>query len=197
MDLQNLKQQKLTALYEKYQNCLACPLGNLGRTTIVFGQGNPDAKLMFVGEGPGQDEDQQGKPFVGKSGKLLDRLFRIVGIYRQQVFITNIVKCRPPNNRKPTNAESSTCKKLLLFNQIEIIQPKIICTLGASALEGLLGQPIAISAYRGKPMAWQQGITIVPTFHPAYILRSPSNLDKIVDDLLLVYQLTTTNTNRE
>lgn len=183
------KQQLLDELYKPYQACNACPLGKLGRTQVVFGTGNPNAKLMFIGEGPGRDEDIQGAPFVGRSGKLLDRIFEMIGISRSDVFITNIVKCRPPENRKPAPIESSTCKKLLLKHQINIIQPKIICTLGAAAIQGLLDEySLQISKIRGKPFT-QNNYQILPTFHPAYILRNPKELSKMADDILLAHQL--------
>src|SRR5205823_4093975 len=125
-------------LYKPYKKCLQCPLGTLGRTNVVFGEGNSDADLMLIGEAPGRYEDEQSKPFVGRSGKLLNRTLELVGLKRNDVFITNIVKCRPPNNRKPLPLESTTCKNILLFNQIKIIRPHIICTLGASALQGFI-----------------------------------------------------------
>jgi DNA polymerase len=177
------KQAQLDDLYAQYAQCMACPLATLGRTNIVFGHGNADAKLMLIGEGPGQQEDAQGKPFVGKSGQLLTKILSIVGIARAEIYITNIVKCRPPNNRRPTIPEASTCKKLLLLKQIEIINPTIISTLGACAIESLLEQPIAISRVRGTSMQWQQRV-LIPTFHPAYILRNPKMLELMVSDLL-------------
>jgi uracil-DNA glycosylase family 4 len=177
------KQAQLNVLYAQYAQCMACPLATLGRTTIVFGQGNANAKLMLIGEGPGQQEDAQGKPFVGKSGQLLTKILSIVGIARPEIYITNIVKCRPPNNRRPAPLETSTCKKLLLLKQIEIINPTIICTLGACAIESLLEQPISISRARGTIMQWQQRI-LIPTFHPAYILRNPKMLEFMVQDFL-------------
>lgn len=165
------KQQLLDKLYEPYKNCVQCPLGFLGRTQVVFGEGNPDAELMFVGEAPGKDEDLQGKPFVGKSGQLLNRALGLVGISRNDVFITNIVKCRPPNNRVPAPLEIATCTKLFLFNQIKIIRPKIICTLGSIALNALAESPQQITKVRGTILE-KDGFTIIPTFHPAYILRN-------------------------
>src|SRR5437870_4631307 len=123
MNPKTYKQELLDKLYAPYKKCMECPLGNLGRTHVVFGEGNPDADLMFIGEGPGKEEDEQGRPFVGRSGKLLNHIFEIIGIHRKNVFITNIVKCRPPNNRKPLPIESNTCKSILLLNQIKIIRP--------------------------------------------------------------------------
>lgn len=186
MDIKTYKEQLLTKLYAPYLNCTRCPLGKLGRINVVFGDGNPDAKLMFVGEGPGRDEDIQGKPFVGRSGKLLTKLIELAGLERKDVFISNVVKCRPPENRKPTEKEASICTNLLLFNQIKIIRPRIICTLGASALQGLLNNyEIKISQVRGKPLVADliPDCIIVPTFHPAYILRNPKEMQTMFDDI--------------
>lgn len=186
MDAKTYKQQLLDTLYAPYAKCVQCPLGKLGRTNVVFGEGNPDAELMFIGEGPGQDEDRQGRPFVGRSGKLLDKTLELAGIKRSDIFIANIVKCRPPNNRKPTENEAYTCTNLLLFNQIKIIRPQVICTLGASALQGLLNNyEIKISQLRGKPIVATNlpNIVIMPTYHPAYILRNPKELSSMFGDI--------------
>lgn len=185
MDAKKFKQQLLFELYEPYQNCTKCPLGTLGRQHVVFGEGNPDAQLMFVGEGPGADEDMQGRPFVGRSGKLLTRCLQKLTIEREAVYITNIVKCRPPQNRTPSPLESSTCKNLLLMKQIKIIRPKVICTLGNAALQGLTERDIKISKTRGSPIAWQENpdILIIPTYHPAYILRNPPAIKYFMHDL--------------
>lgn len=188
MNTKNYKQQLLDELYAPYQKCLQCPLGGMGRTNVVFGQGDPNTNLMFIGEGPGRDEDQQGKPFVGRSGKLLTKVMEAIGIKREDVFITNIVKCRPPNNRKPLPAESSTCKNLLLFNQIKIIRPKVICTLGASSLEGLIEQEVRITKMRGQRLDFQ-GTTLIPAFHPAYILRNPKMLKFLAEDIEKAFNL--------
>ena len=182
MNLKTKKQELLDTLYAPFKNCVACPLGSLGRTTIVFGEGNPDAQLMFVGEAPGANEDAQGRPFIGKSGQLLTKLLNLAGIQREDVFITSIVKCRPPKNRAPLPIESGTCKKLLLFNQIKIIQPQVICTLGSVSLAGLLETPVQITKIRGNPIAWN-GLTLLPTYHPAYILRNPKELKTLFGDL--------------
>lgn len=182
MDTKNNKQLLLEKLYEPYKKCIACPLGMQGRTQVVFGEGNPEATLMFIGEGPGQEEDKQGRPFVGRSGQLLNRILHMLDLQRSEVFISNVVKCRPPGNRKPTQLESSTCKNLLLFKQIEIIQPKVLCTLGATALEGLLDNEVKMSQLRGSQIPFGNAL-IVPTFHPAYILRNPSQLEKMIMDI--------------
>lgn len=171
MSPKEFKQELLDALYEPYKKCLQCPLGFLGRTNVVFGDGNPDADLLFIGEAPGRDEDLQGKPFVGRSGQLLNRALTLVGIERPDVYITNIVKCRPPNNRVPLPEEVTSCMNLLLFNQIKIIRPRVICTLGSIALNSLLGKPHAITKTRGQQLSYN-GIILIPTYHPAYILRN-------------------------
>jgi len=138
---------------------------------------------MIIGEAPGKNEDLQGHPFIGRSGQLLTRSLQQAGLNREDVFITNIVKCRPPNNRNPLPLEIKTCKQLLLFKQIKIIQPKIICTLGALALEGLTNQRnIKITKTRGIPLNID-GITIIPTYHPAYMLRKPKELNTFIKDL--------------
>jgi len=182
MDIKQYKQQRLDELYAPYKKCTACPLGTLGRKNVVFGEGNPDACLMFVGEGPGRQEDILGRPFVGKSGKLLDKIMELADLKRETVFITNIVKCRPPQNRKPRPIEMTTCKKLLLLNQIKIVRPKIICTLGSSALEGLTEQPVRITKMRGTVLK-HGDLHILPTYHPAYILRNRRELENFANDI--------------
>jgi uracil-DNA glycosylase len=182
MTQRDYKQQLLTKLYEPYLKCTQCPLGFLGRKNVVFGEGNPDAKLMFIGEGPGNEEDIQGRPFVGRSGQLLTKILELIGLQRTDIFITNIVKCRPPNNRKPLPQESRVCKNLFLINQIRIIKPKTICTLGASALEGLLEEKLSITKFRGIPLTILE-TTVVPTYHPAYILRNPKELKTLISDI--------------
>ncbi len=153
------------------QGCLACPLGP-GRFRFVFGEGNPKARLMFIGEGPGKDEDQQGLPFVGKAGELLDKMIGAIGLTREQVYIANVVKCRPPDNRTPTSQEAQACLGYLR-RQIELIDPAVIVTLGATPLRELLGVATGITKVRGT---WQnlvahRSIPVMPTFHPAYVLR--------------------------
>jgi uracil-DNA glycosylase family 4 len=183
------KEKALEQLHLKYKACMACPLALQGRTQVVFGAGNPGAQIVFIGEGPGRDEDLQGHPFVGRSGQLLTKLMRLANIERKDVYISNIVKCRPPANRKPTPFESKTCTNLILFNQLEIINPQFICTLGSTALEGLLDRPVKMTQERGKTFIWNSKYTVLPTFHPAYILRNPSQLCTMVDDLCLIQKL--------
>lgn len=182
LDKKSLKQQLLNNLYAPYKNCTLCPLGNMGRKNIVFGRGNPDAKLLLIGEGPGKEEDLQGAPFVGRSGKLLSKTLYALGINQEEIYITNIVKCRPPNNRTPSTSEALTCTTLLLEQQIHIIHPRVICTLGSSALQFLLRQPINISKNRGKLHKYKN-FKLFPTFHPAYILRNDTKLKEFTEDL--------------
>ena len=137
---------------------------------------------MFIGEGPGHDEDIQGKPFIGRSGQLLTRILEGIGIKREDIFITNIVKCRPPNNRNPTPAERTRCKELLLNQQIKIIRPQVICTLGAQAIQGLIEKDVKISKLRGTKLEFN-GIILIPTYHPAYILRNPKEIKYIMQDI--------------
>ncbi|MBD3231211.1 uracil-DNA glycosylase [Candidatus Dependentiae bacterium] len=176
------KKEKLEKIKIKYEKCQNCPLANLGRIQVVFGQGNPNAKLMFVGEGPGRDEDLKGVPFIGRAGKLLTKIIQAMKFTRQEVYISNVVKCRPPNNRLPTPEESQTCKNLILFNEIKIIKPKIICTLGACATQALLGDEFKISKSRGNFYEFH-GILIIPTFHPAYLLRNPNAKKDVWKDM--------------
>ncbi len=182
MDPKSYKQTLLNQLYEPYKNCTMCPLGTLGRKSVVFGEGDPDANLMFIGEGPGRDEDEQGRPFVGRSGQLLTRTLAAHNTKRENVFISNIVKCRPPDNRTPTELESTTCKKLLLEKQIKIIRPAVICTLGSTALTHLTGKQFKITSTRGKILE-QDGVMVIPTYHPAYILRNPSEISTFSNDI--------------
>lgn len=183
MTIVKFKQELLDALYAPYKKCTECPLGMLGRKNVVFGEGNPNAALMLIGEGPGKDEDEQGRPFVGRSGKLLTRALELAGISREEVFITNIVKCRPPNNRAPKPEEAGTCKGLFLFNQIKIIRPQIICTLGSVALHELLDPSYKITKVRGKRLTHGE-ITVLPTYHPAYVLRNPAAANDFLDDII-------------
>ena len=162
----------LADLRRTTEGCLACPLGP-GRLKFVFGEGNPQAKLMFVGEGPGRDEDQLGRPFVGKAGELLDKMIGAIGMQRDQTYIANVVKCRPPDNRTPTTEEAHTCLGYL-HRQIELIQPAVIVTLGATPLRELVGVSEGITRVRGQWKRVKVGdreIPVMPTFHPAYVLR--------------------------
>lgn len=185
MTLQKNKQALLDQLYKPYQECKACPLGSLGRSTIVFGAGNPEAPLMIIGEAPGKNEDLSGKPFVGRSGALLDKALEHNNINRAETFITNVVKCRPPENRNPTHQEVSTCTKLLLQNQIAIIQPRVICTLGSIATKALIGPISSLKNARGQTFTHQE-IAVIPTYHPSFLLRSPSYTPIFIEDFALI-----------
>ncbi|MBX9830923.1 uracil-DNA glycosylase [Candidatus Babeliales bacterium] len=176
------KQAVLDALHQKYTNCQACPLATMGRTQVVFGVGDPNAQLMFIGEAPGFNEDQKGEPFIGRAGQLLTKIIEAMGLSRQTVYISNVVKCRPPNNRTPTTLERETCKNLLLVAQIAIIRPKIICTLGSPSTKALLGDDVQISLVRGKFFEYQE-IPVMPTFHPAYLLRNPIEKRTVWEDM--------------
>jgi len=156
-----------------------------GRTNIVFGVGDPNAALMFVGEAPGEDEDRQGLPFVGRAGQLLTRMIAAMGRSRETVYITNIVKCRPPNNRNPQPDEIAACSPFL-YQQIRAIRPKVICALGTFSARTLLGAQAPISGLRGRfhPLPqFPDTIRVMPTYHPAYLLRSPGEKKKVWDDL--------------
>ena len=184
-EAKKFKQDLLDKLYEPYKKCIQCPLGFLGRTHVVFGEGNPDAELMFVGEAPGQDEDKQGRPFVGRSGQLLNKALAIANINREDVFITNVVKCRPPNNRTPLPIEINTCVSILLIHQIKIVRPKIICVLGSVALNTLLGNEYKITRVRGQIID-RETFKIIPTYHPSYVLRSPNQSNIFYEDIKLI-----------
>ncbi len=185
MNEKEFKQQILSRLYEPYQQSDLLLVKD-GSSRIIFGEGNPDARLMFIGEAPGAKEDQEGRPFVGRSGKLLNKLLELANTERKDVFITNIVKCRPPNNRKPTSTEMDRGRSLL-FKQMQIIRPRVICTLGSSALEGLLNKPVAITKMRGKILKLDE-FWVLPTYHPAFILRNPKELKTLTQDILAACQ---------
>ncbi|MFW6146155.1 MAG: uracil-DNA glycosylase [Planctomycetota bacterium] len=176
----------LEALAAEVAACTRCPLCGAGRIQTVFGEGAPDAELMFVGEAPGADEDQQGRPFVGRSGQLLTRMIEAMGVTRDQVYIANVVKCRPPRNRVPSPEEAEACWGYLQ-RQIEIIAPGAIVVLGNAAAKALLTTKIGITKLRGQ---WQElwGIPVMPTFHPAYLLRqyTPDNRRRVWSDLQTV-----------
>jgi uracil-DNA glycosylase len=160
----------LAELREQALACTRCPLAELGRTQVVFGVGNPDAELLFVGEGPGAEEDRLGEPFVGRSGKLLDRLLaEELGMDRSECYIANVVKCRPPDNRDPRPDEVTTCRGWL-ERQIELIEPRVIVTLGRFAGQLLLDSDTPITKLRGRAYPWGDAV-VVPTVHPAYALR--------------------------
>jgi uracil-DNA glycosylase family 4 len=167
--------------------CTRCKLHTLGRRQVVFGVGNPDAALMFVGEAPGADEDEQGVPFVGRAGQLLTKIIEAIDIKRDDVYIANVIKCRPPQNRNPDPDEVATCEPFL-FQQIDAIRPKVIVALGKFAAQTLLRTMDPISRLRGRVFDFR-GARLVPTFHPAYLLRNPPAKREVWEDMKLVRQL--------
>ena len=161
----------LATLKTQVETCQKCPLSKQ-RNKVVFGEGNPNAPIMIIAEAPGRDEDIQGRPFVGKSGQLLDKILGASGFTRQKhVFLSNIIKCRPPNNRTPSPIEAKTCMPYLI-KQIELINPKIIILLGATALKNMLGTQMKITQVRGQWLNWQ-GRLAIAVFHPSALLRNP------------------------
>lgn len=169
----------------KVLHCTLCDL-HRGRTHAVFGEGNPKASLMFIGEGPGREEDRQGRPFVGMAGQLLTKIIEAIKFRREEVYIANIVKCRPPENRVPLPMEIAACHSYLV-SQIEQIKPQIICALGKTAAWALLNTEIPISQLRGKWFKFQ-GIPVIPTFHPAYLLRNPQDKRLVWEDMKKIRQ---------
>ena len=181
---------RLTAVYEQARGCTACALSQT-RTTVVFGAGNADADLMFVGEAPGANEDKQGLPFVGQAGKLLDKLLGEIGLDRSQVFICNTVKCRPPGNRDPHPNEIEACSHYL-HSQVELIQPKVICTLGNFSTKLLRGDTTGISRLHGQDeirMIGARAIRLLPLYHPAAALYAPSTLQTLRDDFARIPEM--------
>lgn len=168
------------------QNCEKCSLAKT-RTHFVFGEGNPQADIMFIGEAPGRDEDLQGRPFVGKAGQLLNKILAAIHLKREEVYIANILKCRPPNNRTPSVDEIELCKPYL-FKQIEMIQPKIICLLGAVAVRGVLGTTSPLSSLRGRIQSFH-GIDVIVTYHPAALLRNPKYKRPTWEDMKMLRKL--------
>ena len=173
-------QEPLSAIAAELAGCQRCKLGR-DRTHLVFGVGNPDADLMFIGEGPGEEEDKRGEPFVGKAGQLLTKIIEAMGLTRENVYIANIVKCRPPQNRTPMIDEVETCYPFLR-RQIAAVNPKIIVALGSPASQALLSVSIPISRLRGNFYKFGER-QVMPTFHPAYLLRNPSEKRAVWDDM--------------
>jgi DNA polymerase len=170
----------LEAIREDIGECTRCKL-HLHRTNIVFGEGSADADLVFIGEGPGADEDATGRPFVGRAGQLLDKIISAIGLKRDDCYIANVVKCRPPGNRTPERDETATCEQFL-FRQIALIRPKVIVALGSPAFQCLLRTKETISKSRGQWREWN-GIKVMPTFHPAYLLRTPEKKREVWEDM--------------
>ncbi len=174
----------LDAIRADIGDCTRCPLAYAGRRTIVFGDGDPKARLMFVGEGPGADEDAQGLPFVGKSGQLLNNMIAAMGLTREQVYIANIVKCRPPANRAPEPVEANTCTQFLM-RQMDVVRPEYVVALGATAAMYLLGVKQSLASLRGR-FHEVRGAKAVITFHPAFLLRDPRQKGEAWKDLQMV-----------
>jgi uracil-DNA glycosylase len=175
------RRTRLALLAEEVRACKACVLHEKRRQT-VFSRGDPFADLVFVGEGPGADEDAQGEPFVGAAGQLLDRMVAAMGYQRDEVYIANIVKCRPPSNRKPEIEEMASCTPFLV-QQLGLVKPKVLVALGATAVQGLCGTTEGITRLRGKWKLYKGSIPIMPTFHPAYLLRNPAAKRDVWSDL--------------
>lgn len=180
------KQELLESLRAQYSSCEKCPL-HANRNKFVYGEGNPDAIAMVIGEGPGEEEDKTGRPFVGRAGALLDKMLLAIDIKREDVYIANIVKCRPPGNRNPEADEIAACERFLV-RQLEALRPRVIVALGKFAAQWLSGRRDApISALRGKFHDWR-GVKVMATYHPAFLLRSPSQKRVVWEDLQLVMQ---------
>jgi uracil-DNA glycosylase len=181
--------ESLAAVRADIGDCTRCKLHTLGRTQIVFGVGNPEADLMFVGEAPGRDEDIQGFPFVGRAGQLLTKIIEAISLTREDVYIANVIKCRPPENRNPEPDEVERCEPFL-FRQIDIVKPKVIVALGKFGAQTLLRTLDPISRLRGRVFDYR-GAKLIPTFHPAYLLRNPSSKREVWEDMKLVRSLLT------
>jgi uracil-DNA glycosylase family 4 len=162
----------LKLIREEIGDCTRCKLSK-GRNKLVFGDGDPNAKLLFVGEGPGADEDAQGLPFVGRGGQLLNNMIAAMGLKREEVYIANVVKCRPPQNRTPEPDEANTCVPFL-FKQIDVVRPKVIVALGQTAVTYLTGEKRPLSAWRGVTHPFRNGAKLIVTYHPAFLLRDPN-----------------------
>lgn len=179
--------EELSALRAHIGDCTRCKLHTLGRTQVVFGSGNPSADLMFVGEAPGADEDEQGVPFIGRAGQLLTKIIESIDLRREEVYIANVIKCRPPENRNPEPDEVATCEPFL-SQQIAIVRPRVIVALGTFAAHLLLRTDAPISRIRGVVHEYQ-GASLIPTFHPAYLLRSPDRKRDVWEDMKKVRAL--------
>ena len=177
----------LTSIREDLGDCTRCKLHTLGRKQIVFGVGNPNADLMFVGEAPGADEDVQGEPFVGRAGQLLTKIIEAIDLKREDVYIANLIKCRPPDNRNPEPDEAEQCEPFL-FQQIDSIKPKVIVALGKFAAQALLKTTEPISKIRGREFTYRDAV-LMPTYHPAYLLRTPSAKREVWEDMKRVREL--------
>lgn len=175
--------QPLEEIRRELGDCKRCKL-HRHRRHIVFGMGSPEARLVFVGEGPGEDEDIQGMPFVGRAGQLLTKIINSINLTREEVYITNIIKCRPPQNRNPESDEIKTCEPFLI-KQLDAIQPKIICALGAFAAQTLLETDEKISSLRGSFITFRNS-KLIATFHPAFLLRNPQRKRDVWEDMKII-----------
>jgi DNA polymerase len=185
------RREALKAVYHQAKGCTSCPQLAATRTTVVFGNGNADADLMFVGEAPGANEDRQGLPFVGQAGKLLDTLLGEIGLSRPDVFVANVLKCRPPGNRDPHPAEIEACQAYLL-RQVELIEPRVICTLGNFATKLLRGDPTGITRLHGREEVraiGRRAVRLYPIFHPAAALYTPANVEVLRADFARLPEL--------
>lgn len=180
LDLLGPVRTPLEQVAQELRGCTRCTLHRC-RKTIVVGEGNPHARLVFVGEGPGEEEDLQGRPFVGPAGKLLDKIIEAMGFSRGEVFIGNVVKCRPPGNRAPNPDEIQACVPFL-FRQLKAISPEVICALGGVSARAILGSREGISTLRGRFHRWE-GIAVMPTYHPSYLLRNPERKRDVWNDV--------------
>jgi uracil-DNA glycosylase len=185
------RREALKAVYHQARDCQLCPQLAATRSTVVFGSGNADADLMFIGEAPGSNEDRLGLPFVGQAGKLLDTLLGEIGLRRDDVFVANTLKCRPPGNRDPHPAEIEACQAYLL-RQVELIQPRVICSLGNFATKLLRGEPTGITRLHGREevrVIGQRAVRLYPLFHPAAALYTPSNVEVLRADFARIPEL--------
>ena len=184
------RRERLVELYKEVGRCTKCPLHET-RTKAVFGAGNADADLMFVGEAPGAEEDRQGLPFVGRAGQLLNQLLEEIGLSREDVFIANVLKSRPPGNRDPQPSEIAACEPYL-FEQVGLIQPRVLCTLGNFSTKLLTGSPTGITRVRGTPQVHELGgrtLFLLPLFHPAAALRTPAVKETLRADFATIPEL--------
>jgi len=179
--------ETLGSVREDLGDCTRCKLHRLGRRQIVYGVGNPRAELMFIGEAPGHDEDIQGIPFVGRAGQLLTKIIEAIDLTRDDVYIANVIKCRPPENRNPESDEVASCEPFL-FRQVQVIKPRVIVALGTFAAQALLRSNDPISRLRGKIFHYGDA-RLIPTFHPAYLLRSPERKREVWEDMKKVRAL--------
>jgi DNA polymerase len=185
------RREELTAVWQQASACTRCPQLAAARTTVVFGSGNADADLMFVGEAPGANEDRQGVPFVGQAGRLLDTLLEEIGLTRRDVFVVNVLKCRPPGNRDPLPQEIDNCRDYL-FRQLELIEPRVVCTLGNFATKLLRGDPTGITRLHGREelrLLGPRNVRLYPIYHPAAALYTPAMLATLRTDFARLPEL--------